>query len=95
MAVAISSATGVLSLLNEEDDALRLYALQVLNKMVHEFWFQVASSIASVEAFYEDESFHHRDLAALVASKVVPVDLCLLFKVASPLVGSSSAKPAS
>ncbi|KAK9822620.1 hypothetical protein WJX74_011008 [Apatococcus lobatus] len=70
MAVAISSATGVLSLLNEEDDALRLYALQVLNKLVHEFWFQVASSIASVEAFYEDEEFGHRDLAALVASKV-------------------------
>lgn len=70
MAVSISSATGVLSLLNEEDDALRLHALQVLNKLVHEFWFQVASSIASVEAFYEDEEFGHRELAALVASKV-------------------------
>ncbi len=72
MAVAISSATGVLSLLNEEDDALKLHALQVLNKLVHEFWFQVASSIASVEAFYEDEDFGHRELAALVASKVCP-----------------------
>ena len=75
MAVAISSATGVLSLLNEEDDALKLYALQVLNKLVHEFWFQVASSIASVEAFYEDEEFGHRELAALVASKVTFTDL--------------------
>jgi len=48
---------------------------------VHEFWFQIASqqAIASVEAFYEDETFSHRDLAALVASKVgdlLRVQLC-------------------
>jgi hypothetical protein len=70
MAVAVSSAAGLLSLLDEEDDALKLYALQSLNRVVHEFWFQIAGSIASVEAFYEDEGFDHRELAALVASKV-------------------------
>ena len=65
-----TSAANLLALLDEEDDALRLHALQSLNRVVHEFWFQIASSIASVEAFYEDEDFSHRELAALVASKV-------------------------
>lgn len=70
-AVAVSSASGLLSLLDEDDESLKLYALQSLNKIVHEFWFQIASqqAIASVEAFYEDEGFSHRELAALVASK--------------------------
>ena len=72
MAVAVqpSSAANLLALLKEDDDALKLYALQSLNKVVHEFWFQIASAIANVEAFYEDEDFSHRELAALVASKV-------------------------
>ncbi|CAL8468543.1 g8083 [Coccomyxa elongata] len=72
MAVAVqqSSAANLLALLDEEDDALKLYALQSLNKVVHEFWYQIATVIASVEAFYEDEEFSHRELAALVASKV-------------------------
>lgn len=72
MAVAVqqSSAANLLALLDEDDDALKLYALQSLNKVVHEFWYQIATVIASVEAFYEDEEFSHRELAALVASKV-------------------------
>ena len=65
------SADGLLSLLKEDDQALKLYALQSLNKVVHDFWYQIASSIASVEAFYEDEDFSHRELAAVVASKVL------------------------
>eukprot|EP00884_Botryococcus_braunii_P016818 jgi/Botrbrau1/381/Bobra.110_2s0036.1 len=68
--LAQSSASNYLALLDEEDDALKLFALQSLNKVVHDFWFQIASSIASVEAFYEDEGFSNRELAALVASKV-------------------------
>ena len=72
MAVAVqqSSADNLLALLKEEDDALKLYALQSLNKVVHEFWYQIASVLTSVEAFCEDEEFSHRELAALVASKV-------------------------
>ena len=65
----VSSASNLLAQLDEEDEALRLSALRSLNNVVHDFWFQIASSIASVEAFYEDESFSHRELAALVASK--------------------------
>lgn len=66
-----TSAANLLALLEEHDDALRIYALQALNRVVHDFWFQIASAIASVEAFYEDEGFSHRELAALVASKVL------------------------
>ena len=70
MALVSTSAAGLLAQLDEDDDVLRLNALQSLNSVVHEFWFQIASSIASVEAFYEDETFTHRKLAALLASKV-------------------------
>lgn len=65
-----SSAQHVLALLEEEDDSLKLYALQQLDKSVHDFWFQISASIAAIEALYEDEEFSHRELAALVASKV-------------------------
>jgi len=69
-AVPVSSAAGVLALLEEEDDALKLVALQQLENSVHDFWFQISGSIATIEALYEDEEFTHRELAALVASKV-------------------------
>lgn len=65
-----SSAAGVLALLDEDDDSLKLYALQQLDRSVHEFWFQISGAIAGIEALYEDEEFSHRELAALVASKV-------------------------
>ena len=68
--VVASSAAGLLALLDERNDELKAYALQNLDKCVHEFWFQISGSIASVEALYEDEEFGQRELAALVASKV-------------------------
>ena len=102
-AVAVSSASGLLSLLEEEDEGLRLHALQSLNSVVHEYWYQIASSIASVEAFYEDEEFKHRELAALVASKVRLAghevrDQASIFwgsssDQASPLAAAASAQP--
>ncbi|KAI3426179.1 hypothetical protein D9Q98_008556 [Chlorella vulgaris] len=65
-----TSAAHVLALLDEDEDSLKLYALQQLDRSVHDFWFQISSSIAAIEALYEDEEFSHRELAALVASKV-------------------------
>ena len=65
-----TSAGGVLALLEEDDDALKLHALQQLDRTAHDFWFQISSSIGAIEALYEDEDFSHRGLAALVASKV-------------------------
>lgn len=69
-----TSAAGTLALLEEDDDSLKVHALQLLDKSVHDFWFQIASSIASIEALYEDEEFSHRELAALVVSKVGRLD---------------------
>ncbi|KAF6257926.1 26S proteasome regulatory complex [Scenedesmus sp. NREL 46B-D3] len=69
-AVMPSSAAGLLTLLDDENDELKHYALVHLNKVVHEFWFQIASYIGSVEALYEDDEFQDRELAALIASKV-------------------------
>lgn len=66
----ISSAAGLLALLAESSDDLKRHALVNIDKVVHEYWFQISGSIASVEALYEDDEFSHRDLAALVASKV-------------------------
>ena len=69
-AVMPSSAAGLLTLLADDNDELKHYALVHLNKVVHEFWFQIASYIGSVEALYEDDEFKDRELAALIASKV-------------------------
>ena len=65
-----NSAAGILALLDEEDDSLKLFALQQLDRSVHDFWFQISGSIATIEALHEDEDFSHRELAALVVSKV-------------------------
>ncbi|KAG2490998.1 hypothetical protein HYH03_010670 [Edaphochlamys debaryana] len=67
---AVSSAAGLLALLEEPSDDLKQHALTHLNKVVHDYWFQISGSIGSVEALYEDDDFPHRELAALVASKV-------------------------
>ena len=70
--VTMSSAAGLISLLSEpcQNDDLKRHALINIDKVVDEHWFQISGSIASVEALYEDDEFSHRELAALVASKV-------------------------
>ena len=64
------SASGVLALLQEENSTLRAFALEQLNANIDEFWFQVSESIPLIEALYEDDTFEHRSLCALVLSKV-------------------------
>lgn len=66
----VTSSAGLLALLSEEDEALKLYALQHLNAVVPQFWFQISGAISAVERLYEDRAFSHRQLAALVLSKV-------------------------
>jgi len=66
----VSSAAGLLALLEEPDEQLQLYALKKLDTVVHDHWFELSPSIAAVEALYEDDSFKDRELAALIASKV-------------------------
>ena len=84
-----TSAAGLLSLLAEPDPALQAAALARLDAVVGSFWFQIADSLATVEARAEDEGFEHRELAALVASKVRVwgcVRVCVLWRGASARV---------
>ncbi|OBZ82826.1 26S proteasome non-ATPase regulatory subunit 1 [Choanephora cucurbitarum] len=67
---ALTSANGIIALLDEQQPELKVYALQQLNTLVDEFWAEISDSIAKIEILYEDTSFSQRELAALVASKV-------------------------
>jgi len=66
----ITSAAGFLALLDESSNQLKVYALERLNQIVHQFWAEIADSIEKIEELYEDETFQQRRLAALVAAKV-------------------------
>ncbi|KAG0498309.1 hypothetical protein HPP92_002606 [Vanilla planifolia] len=66
----VSSASGLLALLNEEHPALKLHALHKLNSLVNLFWPEISTSVPTIESLYEDEEFEQRHLAALVVSKV-------------------------
>ncbi|KAL6189619.1 hypothetical protein ACLB2K_041005 [Fragaria x ananassa] len=72
MATLVSSAGGLLAMLNESRPELKLYALSNLNKLVDGFWPEISTSVPIIESLYEDEEFgqHQRQLAALLVSKV-------------------------
>ena len=66
-----TSAAGILALLEEPQDVLKVHGLRMLNDYAMQTsWHEVASAIEIIEGMHEDEFFSHRDLAALVASKV-------------------------
>ncbi|KAK3822340.1 MAG: armadillo-type protein [Linnemannia gamsii] len=68
--VGLTSAAGVIALLDEHDDDLKVYALQKLNGIVDQFWAEISDAVSKIEIMYEDTDFKDRALAALVASKV-------------------------
>ncbi|KAF3790142.1 26S proteasome non-ATPase regulatory subunit 1-like protein A [Nymphaea thermarum] len=70
MAAVVSSAGGLLAMLNEAHPVLKLHALTNLNALVDNFWPEISTSVSTIESLYEDEGFERRQLAALVASKV-------------------------
>ncbi|KAJ2769104.1 proteasome regulatory particle base subunit, partial [Coemansia nantahalensis] len=67
---ALTSATGLISLLDEEERELQYYGLVQLNAVADRFWVEISDAISRIEILYEDETFPHRQLAALVASKI-------------------------
>ncbi|CAN1334585.1 26S proteasome non-ATPase regulatory subunit 1 homolog A [Linum perenne] len=69
-ATMVSSAGGLLAMLNEPHPLLKQHALLSLNNFVDLFWPEISTSVALIESLYEDEEFDQRQLAALVASKV-------------------------
>uniref|UniRef100_A0A453CSV8 26S proteasome non-ATPase regulatory subunit 1 homolog n=1 Tax=Aegilops tauschii subsp. strangulata TaxID=200361 RepID=A0A453CSV8_AEGTS len=66
----VSSAGGILAMLHEPAEELKLHALASLNSVVHLFYPEISTSIPTIESLYEDEEFDQRQLAALVVSKV-------------------------
>ena len=66
----VSTASGLLAMLQEQHPALKLHALKNLNVLVDHFWPEISTNISAIESLYEDDTFHERQLAALVASKV-------------------------
>ncbi|XP_077988315.1 26S proteasome non-ATPase regulatory subunit 1-like [Glandiceps talaboti] len=66
----ITSAAGVIALLDEKEAELKVFALKKLNLIVDDFWAEVSDVVTKIEVLYEDEAFIERKLAALVASKV-------------------------
>jgi len=64
-----TSALGVLSFLEEPDDALKHRALQNIYKIVDLHWAEICDHLATIEELSEDASFVGADLAAAVASK--------------------------
>lgn len=66
----ITSAAGIISLLEENQTELKVFALKKLDTIVDEFWAEISEAIEKIEVLYEDNGFPERHLAALVASKV-------------------------
>lgn len=70
VAPRLTSASGLLALLEEDNDTLKGHALRQLISVVDQHWPEVAGALALCEALYEDEGFEARTHAALLASKV-------------------------
>ena len=64
----ISSANGILALLDNEDDRVRAKALQLLYPVVDTFWAEIAQKVDTIEALSELENFEFCELAAAVAA---------------------------
>ena len=67
--VQLNSAAGLLALLEEDQQALQVHGLKGLLRCVDEHWAEVSGSVSRIEAFYEDDAFPQRELAALLAGK--------------------------
>ncbi|UYV60263.1 PSMD1 [Cordylochernes scorpioides] len=63
-------AGGIIALLDETQPELHIYALKKLDKIVDQFWAEISEAIEKIEVLHEDPTFSHKNLAALVASKV-------------------------
>ena len=55
LAPSISSAAGVLSLLNEDDEELQIHALKQLHRIVDLYWSEISDAVDVLEELSEDE----------------------------------------
>lgn len=66
----LTSAAGIISLLDEPTDEAKVFALKRLNILVDNFWAEISEVINKIEILYEQDDFPERELSALLASKV-------------------------
>ncbi|KAK2719314.1 26S proteasome non-ATPase regulatory subunit 1-like isoform X2 [Artemia franciscana] len=66
----LTSAGGLIALLDEPVNDLKEVALHKINQIIDEFWPEVAESVVKIEILHEDDTFAQRELAALIASKI-------------------------
>ncbi|PWA34540.1 26S proteasome regulatory complex, non-ATPase subcomplex, Rpn2/Psmd1 subunit [Artemisia annua] len=69
-AINLTSAMGILAMLNEPQPILKNHALWNLNNLVERFWPEISTRLPIIERLYEDENFDNRQFAALLVSKV-------------------------
>lgn len=65
-----SSAQGIISLLEEENDNIKVIALKKIELIIDSYWPEISDSLIVLESLSEDENFSERNLAAYLASKV-------------------------
>ena len=65
----LTSATGILALLDHDNNTIREEALKLLYPIVDVFWAEIAQKVDVIEALSEEEKFGDCALAAAVASK--------------------------
>ncbi|XP_021963338.1 26S proteasome non-ATPase regulatory subunit 1 [Folsomia candida] len=73
MTSVLTSAAGIIALLDEQQHELKSYALKKLDQVVNEFWPEIADYITKIEILQEAESplpQRDRQLASLILSKV-------------------------
>ncbi|XP_034484628.1 26S proteasome non-ATPase regulatory subunit 1 [Drosophila innubila] len=68
--MSLTSAAGIISLLDEPMPDLKVFALKKLDNIVDEFWPEISESIEKIEMLHEDRAFPENKLAGMVASKV-------------------------
>ncbi|XP_046865190.1 26S proteasome non-ATPase regulatory subunit 1 [Drosophila willistoni] len=68
--MSLTSAAGIISLLDEPMSDLKVFALKKLDNIVDEFWPEISESIEKIEMLHEDRGFPENKLAGMVASKV-------------------------
>ncbi|CAH8500234.1 unnamed protein product [Dicrocoelium dendriticum] len=68
--MSLTTASGLVSLLDDKVPDVKAFALKKLVDIVDEFWAEISESVNKIEILQEDASFEHNKLAAILASKV-------------------------
>jgi len=68
--VALSSASGLLSLFREEDNTLKIYSMKRMCDVIDLFWHEVADYLNEIQALALDAAFPERELAAYLAAQI-------------------------